>query len=550
MFDFQRQVRLKQAENAFKDGRLDEAFAIACEKEIRDLRGGQVLLEGLVDPLLDRAEEHFSGGRLKEALLDVEKALHAGGNRSRAAELRKEVGKAMEKRALEGRRVREAIKSARGHLLHGSLHAGLEVLDSAPGGSTEAEQLRREVESLKRRAAEARARASAFLSQGDLIEALTALWEATAADARDEELSELKSRAKKLTVEAIADAIEKGELATASALTSRLLQSVGESLEARRFVTTLGLCNETARALLHGDLDGARIAVARLERQLPGTTWVQEACLAVTEAFDALATVRSGPLGQQLEAREGYRQTAQNSPSLGEGAAVQPPLATIHGPEAPPLDPSSSPPTRARESMRWILWVDGVGTYLILGSPRISLGRTGSSADPEIALAVDIAGLHAEIFRSEDDYFLVAAQGKVEIAGQSVTRRLLSNGDLMVLGAATKILFELPSPLTPSALLTLKNQRIERDVRKVILLKDNLLMGASENCHVQVSARPSGSCPVILSLGPAGLVCKADDGIQLSGQPAGRQALLPLGARVQIGELTFTITNALENLET
>ena len=544
MFDFQRQVRLKQAENAFKDGRLDEAFAIASEKEIRDLRGGQLLLEGLVDPLLGRASDHFAGGRLKEALLDVEKAIHAGGNRPEAAQLRMEIRAAMEKREVEGRREREAIESARAHFLHGSLRTGLAVLETAPPGSSEAERIRREVEGRERKASEARTRARSHLEQGDLIEALTALGEAAISDARHEELSELKSKAKKLTVDAIEAAIESGDLKNASDLTTRLLKSVGDSLEARRLAGTISLCDETSRAILRGDLDSARVAVARLERELPRVTWVKEACSAVMKVSDGTAALRAGPLGRQIQAVDGPSHAARNAPTVAGNIPVQPLPSYMPGPQAQP-SASNLPGTLAAE--RCLLWVDGVGTYLILKGDRVSFGRSGSSAHPEIALAADIAGLHAEIMRTDDDYFVVAAQGKVEVGGQAVTRRLLTNGDSVVLGGATRLLFELPTPLSPSAVLTLKNQRIEGDVRKVILLKNNLLIGASENCHVQVSAKTGRAGTVILSEGPAGLTCRADEEILLSGRPAGREATIPLGSHVQIGELTFTITGSVRN---
>ena len=64
---------------------------------------------------------------------------------------------------------------------------------------------------------------------------------------------------------------------------------------------------------------------------------------------------------------------------------------------------------------------------------------------------------------------------------------------------------------------------------------------------MQVSSKAERAGTVILSQGPTGLVCKADEEILISGQPTGREAAIPLGAHVQIGELTFTITDAVRN---
>ena len=47
----------------------------------------------------------------------------------------------------------------------------------------------------------------------------------------------------------------------------------------------------------------------------------------------------------------------------------------------------------------FVLWVDGAGSFLLTGSERLTIGRLGSSASPEIALRADIDGVHAELLR-------------------------------------------------------------------------------------------------------------------------------------------------------
>src|SRR5262245_59273121 len=162
MFDLRRQVRIKQAKNALQEGRLDEAFAIATDKDIRDHRGGQILLERLVDPLLDRAARHLGEGRLRDALLDVERALQAGGNRPRAAELRARIQELLWDRERGEKREREVIDSARQHIHHGSLRTGMQLLDGVPSGDSSVRRLRREAEKRERTAERALAQARAL----------------------------------------------------------------------------------------------------------------------------------------------------------------------------------------------------------------------------------------------------------------------------------------------------------------------------------------------------------------------------------------------------
>ncbi|HVR74947.1 MAG TPA: hypothetical protein VMT52_11470, partial [Planctomycetota bacterium] len=241
MFDLKLQVRLKQAQNALKDGRLDEAFAIATEQAIRSLRGGQLLLEDLVDPLLDRASAHFAGGRLREAILDVERAIQAGGNRPRAAQLRKDAREALDAKDSEGRRERQAIESARAHLRNGSLRTGLEALAEASPDSPEAARFRREVESRERKGEEARARVRAHIEHGETVEALSALEEAVRACPRHEEMPELRASVKKKAIEAIERAFGEGDLEGARGALARLRIVAEEGLEMRRLAEALEL---------------------------------------------------------------------------------------------------------------------------------------------------------------------------------------------------------------------------------------------------------------------------------------------------------------------
>ena len=129
MLDLMLQVRLKQAKNALRDGRLDEAFAIAGEKAVREHRGGQVLLEQLVKPLLERAARNLADGRPDDARIDVERAISAGGSRPEALELRRKIDEALHARRAENRRDVDLVESAR----KGGFPYHLGLTATAPG---------------------------------------------------------------------------------------------------------------------------------------------------------------------------------------------------------------------------------------------------------------------------------------------------------------------------------------------------------------------------------------------------------------------------------
>lgn len=193
-------------------------------------------------------------------------------------------------------------------------------------------------------------------------------------------------------------------------------------------------------------------------------------------------------------------------------------------------------------SRRLLLWVDGVGTYLILTSDRVSVGRAGASSHPDIALAADIAGYHADIVRVEDDYFLLAPREPAKVDGAAVERKLLASGNVIELGPRCQMTFQLPTAMSATAVLSLhRGQRIEGDARKIILLKEHLVIGSKGKCHVETASQGEN---VVLSLEPRGLVCRARDEIQVGGKPAGREVILPLGLQIQAGDVSFTVTES------
>jgi hypothetical protein len=540
---FQRQVRLKQAQNAFRDGRLDEAFSIATEKEIRDLRGAQVLLERLVRPLLERAERHLAAGRARDALLDLERALAAGGRRSEALDLKARIEAALNAERQEARDHAAVLDSVKGHLENGSLAAGRERLGAAPLHDPRAAGLHRELENRERRLAEARERTAAHLERGEILEALAALEEAAGAAGRRDARDDLLSRLKRAATERLERALAQGELVAASDLARRLSAAAGESLETRRFDEALDLASRSALRLTRGDYEGARVALSRLQALLPEARWVGEHLAETVKVAEGLRILLSGPLAALASGREGAAGAGARAGTAGAGKAGAGEATRVRAPAlaAPAQRPDHHHGGAAADD-RFLLWIDGVGTYLVLTADRASLGRGGSSARPDVGLAADLAGYHAEILRADHDYFIVAGQGAVAVGGQPTERKLLADGDSLELAPRCRLSFRLPSPLSTSAVLALGNgQRLENDVREVILMDEHFLVGRGEKCHV---ATRGGSEPLVLSRRGRDLICRAKEEVLVAGTPAGCEAAVPLGALVQVGDLTFTVTPA------
>ena len=80
--------RLKAAENALKEGRLEEAYRLAIQPDLREHRRGAAVLAGLTEKFIERARNFYREDRFREALMDLDRAEAGGVMKEEIAELR------------------------------------------------------------------------------------------------------------------------------------------------------------------------------------------------------------------------------------------------------------------------------------------------------------------------------------------------------------------------------------------------------------------------------------------------------------------------------
>jgi hypothetical protein len=73
-FDIVFNLRLRQAETAFAEERLNEAARLAEQPDVRDRREGQILITRIVEAFVARSREHLTASRLDEANADCNEA--------------------------------------------------------------------------------------------------------------------------------------------------------------------------------------------------------------------------------------------------------------------------------------------------------------------------------------------------------------------------------------------------------------------------------------------------------------------------------------------
>lgn len=156
--------------------------------------------------------------------------------------------------------------------------------------------------------------------------------------------------------------------------------------------------------------------------------------------------------------------------------ALPGPAASTNG-EAPPSD--SLP-------VRFLLWIDGVGGYLVCMGARVTFGQAIHDGHVDIPLVADVSRLHASLTRDAEGYVLEAVR-PIQVNGREITRTLLQAGDRITLGASCQLQFRLPVPISATARLDLvSGHRLPLSVDAILLMADTLVLGDGPQVHVNV----------------------------------------------------------------
>ena len=145
--------------------------------------------------------------------------------------------------------------------------------------------------------------------------------------------------------------------------------------------------------------------------------------------------------------------------------------------DTPPITPS-----------RFMLWIDGVGGYLICEERTIVLGQPGE-ANVEVPIMADISRRHAEI-RREGEHYLLDPLRSSFVDGRAVTEpsRLGREAEFGLgtsWNTAVRLRFRVPHACSQSAKLEMtSSHRLRPHADGIVLLADTCLVGPAADCHV------------------------------------------------------------------
>jgi hypothetical protein len=526
-------VRLKQCEHAMADGRLDAAFELARAADLRADRRGQELVTRLAQALAGRGHDHVENGRIGEASSDVEKAAFLAGNAPEVASLRAAIALATTARQ-EADRVRgQAIAAARRHLDAGQLTVGAGVLATLDGADARARALKQEVETRRASLQSAIEKASAAFKAGDWESAVDHLGAFRAQFAGDTQFRQLAGQVTQHVLSEIHQAIDAGRLDRAASLLARLGGLGNASVELDQAVRTLQQCRLAFDMISATSAQQSLEILRRMSPLWPRARWMSAAAEHLQTLAETLEQLRSGPLAL-----------------AGLGPAVVDHNQTRVGPTPPAVTPPPLPRGRndapaagvqPREAgalgSKFLLHVDGVGSFQVISRPTLSIGAISSSAAPDIALLAGSGVATVTISRSDGDY-VIQSHEPVMVNDKPTTGRLLNHGDKIQLGPRCRLTFRRPSAASGTAMLDLSGTRLPRDVRQIVLLDREIVIGPGAATHVRCDDL---AAPAVLQSAGGRLLLRATDAVQVNGQPASKPAELCAGAHVRVGPLSFVV---------
>jgi hypothetical protein len=405
-------LRLREAEEALKSGRLDEASRLLCDEELRKYFPAKKLLANAAQQMVARGQLHAQKAETAAGWRDLQAAAELGAEAQALSPLREKL-------------MQLAVAEAERFLAAGNIDACLATLDRLGHRGGEAHALR-QLKHVVRKVELARRQ----WRQGKMAEAEETLAAAIALRPETSMLHEMRSECQqkhdesRRLAEQLHQALATGDWASAASVSDQLLAISPElplALDARR------------------------------------------------RAWNAV--------GMQVDAAARTRGIAAAAQGLSEPM----PVANGHPQGAPAAAVASSlPPGR-----RFLLWIDGVGGYLVCEGEEIVLGQPAPNGRVDVPILGDVSRHHAKIHRNGEGY-LITPLRRTRVNGREVESvTSLANGSLLELGEGVQMRFRRPHALSGTARLEFASRhRTQPTSDAVLLLADSCVLGPAGNSHV------------------------------------------------------------------
>jgi hypothetical protein len=192
-----------------------------------------------------------------------------------------------------------------------------------------------------------------------------------------------------------------------------------------------------------------------------------------------------------------------------------------------------------RQSDRFMLWIDAVGGYWVCLGDEIVLGQPDRQASADVPILGDLSSRHACI-RRNDEMYVIEATREVRIDDRSVQNiGWLREGSRIQLGAAVRLMFRRPHPLSATARLDfISGHRTQPSADAALLMADTCVLGPKRHAHVVC---PDWSREVILYRRGQSLYCRAAGTYEIDGVPCNGSGKITTNSHIEGNGFSFNL---------
>jgi hypothetical protein len=275
----------------------------------------------------------------------------------------------------------------------------------------------------------------------------------------------------------------------------------------------------------------------REAKAIRGKAWVVAAPETADFAqFEAIGAQPKSVIEQTKRESRWERENVRQPQPVAASAPSLPHTAPISGGSSNLLWPS---PGSVPLPKRFLLWVDGVGGYLVCLSNRVTFGQATADGPVDVPLFAEVSRTHAEVTRDGEGYVIESSRG-IRVNGDETKRAVLAPGDRVTLGPSCQFLFHKPVAVSSSVRLELTSgHRLPVAVDGVILMGNELMLGPGPEAHIEL---PGLETPVLIYRSKDGLGVRVPEmKFSIDDKPCSDRAVLLLPGVVSCDAFTFAI---------
>jgi tetratricopeptide (TPR) repeat protein len=195
--------------------------------------------------------------------------------------------------------------------------------------------------------------------------------------------------------------------------------------------------------------------------------------------------------------------------------------------------------TPRKQETRFLLWIDGVGGYLVCLGDDVLVGQSHPHHQLDVPIQADLSRRHAMISRQGDGY-VIEPFHSTHVNHRAIRdRTLLTDGDEIQLGPNVRCRFRQPHALSASARLDfLSHHRTQPKSDAVLLMAESCVLGNKRRNHVTC---PHWDGDVVLYRRDGELYCRAMGAIEIDGHVCEGGGRLGLNSHVSGSDFSLSL---------